>query len=248
MTDGASAATPYGPAERPSGQSKKPPLTAVTRTDRVGRDAADRTSQDSAEEAGPADARRIRDIRGHLPTSVVPITGIDSDQGQDSAEEISPIDARRFRGILGHFATGVVAITAIDPETGRPTGLAANSFTSVSLDPALVSFCVAHTSTTWPRLRMAERHCVNILSAPQRDVCLQFASSGGEKFAGLEWSESPSGEPVIDGALAWLECSVEAEHVAGDHVIVVARVHHLDRHDDGDPLVFYRGSYGTFGD
>ena len=170
----------------------------------------------------------------------------DSDQGQDSAEEISAIDARRFRGILGHFATGVVAITAIDPETGRPTGLAANSFTSVSLDPALVSFCVAHTSTTWPRLRMAERHCVNILSAPQRDVCLQFASSGGEKFAGLEWSESPSGEPVIDGALAWLECSVEAEHVAGDHVIVVARVHHLDRHDDGDPLVFYRGCYGTF--
>jgi 3-hydroxy-9,10-secoandrosta-1,3,5(10)-triene-9,17-dione monooxygenase reductase component len=212
MTDGVSAATPYGPRRSPE-QSQKPPLAAVTEADRAarGRNAADRA-------------------------------------GQDAAEGVSAIDARRFRSILGHFATGVVAITAIDPETGRPTGLAANSFTSVSLDPALVSFCVAHTSTTWPRLRRAERHCVNILSAPQRDVCLRFASRGGEKFAGLEWTGSPSGEPVIDGALAWLECSVEAEHVAGDHVIVVARVHHLDRHHDGDPLVFYKGSYGSFGD
>jgi 3-hydroxy-9,10-secoandrosta-1,3,5(10)-triene-9,17-dione monooxygenase reductase component len=213
MTDGASAARPYGPAGRPSGQGQGPPLTAVSRADRIA--------------SGPSAADRT---------------------GQVAPEGVSAIDARRFRSILGHFATGVVAITAIDPETGRPTGLAANSFTSVSLDPALVSFCVAHTSTTWPRLRKAERHCVNILSAPQRDVCLQFASRGGEKFAGLEWTESPSGEPVIDGALAWLECSVEAEHAAGDHVIVVARVHHLDRHHDGDPLVFYKGSYGSFGD
>jgi flavin reductase (DIM6/NTAB) family NADH-FMN oxidoreductase RutF len=210
MTEGASAATPYGPARPPSGPGQASRLAAVARADRV----------DSG-----------RSAAGRVP-----------------AEGVTAIDARRFRSILGHFATGVVAITAIDPETGRPTGLAANSFTSVSLDPPLVSFCVAHTSTTWPRLREAERHCVNILSAPQRDVCLQFASRGGEKFVGLEWSESPSGEPVIDGALAWLECSVEAEHVAGDHVIVVARVHHLDRHHDGEPLVFYKGSYGSFGD
>jgi 3-hydroxy-9,10-secoandrosta-1,3,5(10)-triene-9,17-dione monooxygenase reductase component len=159
---------------------------------------------------------------------------------------VRAIDAKRFRSILGRFATGVVAITAVDPATGAPTGLAANSFTSVSLEPALVSFCVAHTSTTWPRLREAERHCVNILSASQREVCLQFASKGVEKFAGLGWSESPGGEPVIDGALAWLECSVEAEHPAGDHTIVVARVHHLDRHHDGEPLIFYKGSYGRF--
>ncbi|MFB9838982.1 flavin reductase family protein [Actinoallomurus acaciae] len=162
------------------------------------------------------------------------------------APNVRAIDGRRFRSILGRFATGVVAITAIDPATGAPTGLAANSFTSVSLEPALVSFCVAHTSTTWPRLRAAERLCVNILSAPQREVCLQFAAKGAEKFAGLEWSESPGGGPVIDGALAWLDCSVEAEYPAGDHMIVVARVHHLDRHHDGEPLIFYKGSYGRF--
>jgi 3-hydroxy-9,10-secoandrosta-1,3,5(10)-triene-9,17-dione monooxygenase reductase component len=162
------------------------------------------------------------------------------------ADQVTDIDTMRFRSILGRFATGVVAITAIDPETGRPTGLAANSFTSVSLAPALVSFCVAHTSATWPKLRAAARHCVNILSEPQRDVCLQLATRGVDKFAGLEWIESPGGGPVIDGALAWLECSVEAEYAAGDHVIVVSRVHHLDKHQDGDPLIFYRGRYGRF--
>jgi 3-hydroxy-9,10-secoandrosta-1,3,5(10)-triene-9,17-dione monooxygenase reductase component len=161
-------------------------------------------------------------------------------------ERVTAIDGLRFRGILGHFATGVVAISAVDPATGRPNGLAANAFTSVSLDPPLVSFCVAHTSTTWPKLRGAERLCVSILAASQREVGLQLAAKGGEKFAGLGWTTSPGGGPVIDGALAWLECSVEAEHVAGDHLIVVARVHRLDRHHDGDPLVFYQGGYGTF--
>lgn len=163
-----------------------------------------------------------------------------------AARPVTNIDSMRFRAILGRFATGVVAITAIDPESGVPTGLAANSFTSISLDPPLVGFCVAHTSSTWPKLRSADRQCVNILSEPQTEVCLQLAAKGGDKFAGLEWTTSPSGSPVLDGALAWIECSVEAEYMAGDHVIVVARVHHLDKHHDGEPLVFYKGGYGRF--
>jgi flavin reductase (DIM6/NTAB) family NADH-FMN oxidoreductase RutF len=152
----------------------------------------------------------------------------------------------RFRSVLSRFATGVVAITAIDPETGAPTGLAANSFTSVSLDPPLVGFCVAHTSSTWPKLRDADRHCINILSEPQTEVCLQLAAKGGDKFAGLKWATAPGGSPILDGALAWIECSVESEYAAGDHVIVVARVHHLDKHHDGSPLIFYQGAYGRF--
>ncbi len=162
------------------------------------------------------------------------------------ADKVTGIDGKRFRNILGRFATGVVAVTAIDPATGKPTGLAINAFTSVSLDPPLVAFCVAHASSTWPRIREAGRICVNILSEAQHDVCLQLAARGVDKFAGLEWTRSPGGGPVIDGALAWLECSIEDEHAAGDHAIVVARVHHLEKHHDGDPLVFYRGSYGGF--
>lgn len=208
MTDGAAAATPYGPMRR--------------------------SGQDTAQRSGSR-------------LTITPPPAVRS-APDGPGEQPAEIEAKRFRTILGHFATGVVAITAIDDRTGRPAGLVANSFTSVSLDPALVSFCVAHTSTTWPRLRRADRFCVNILAAPQLEVCRQLAATGGDKFAGLEWTEAPGGAPVIDGALAWLECSVEAEHTAGDHVIVVARVHHLDRHHDGDPLVFYRGSYGSFAD
>jgi 3-hydroxy-9,10-secoandrosta-1,3,5(10)-triene-9,17-dione monooxygenase reductase component len=159
---------------------------------------------------------------------------------------VTHIDGTRFRSVLGRFATGVVAITAIDRNSGRPAGLAANSFTSVSLDPPLVAFCVAHTSTTWPRLRGADRLCVNVLSEVQLDVCKQLAAKGGDKFADLEWTAAPGGSPVLKGALAWIECSVENEHVAGDHVIVVARVHQLDQCHDGAPLVFYRGGYGQF--
>lgn len=159
---------------------------------------------------------------------------------------VTDIDSARFRAVLGRFATGVVAITGIDAGTDRPTGLAANSFTSVSLDPPLVAFCVAHTSTTWPRLRGSERLCINILSEPQLEVCKRLALKGGDKFADITWTGSPGGSPVIEGALAWIEVSVENEHVAGDHVIVVARVHHLDKHHEGEPLLFYKGAYGSF--
>jgi 3-hydroxy-9,10-secoandrosta-1,3,5(10)-triene-9,17-dione monooxygenase reductase component len=165
-----------------------------------------------------------------------------------SGTPVTGVDAATFRSVLGRFATGVVAVTAVEPESGRPTGLAVNSFTSVSLDPPLVAFCVAHTSTTWPLLRAATRFCVNILSEPQLDVSEQLAFKGGtEKFTGIHWTHTPAGAPLIDGALAWIECTVEQEHVAGDHVIVVARVHELAEHHDGTPLIFFRSAYGTFG-
>ena len=156
-----------------------------------------------------------------------------------------PVDPATFRSVLGRFATGVVALTAIDRD-GIPRGLAANSFTSVSLDPPLVAFCVANTSTSWPVMRTAKVITVNILAEHQRAVCAQLANRGGDKFAGLTWRESPGGNPVLDGALAWIDCRVDAEHPAGDHTIVVARVLQLDTHADGGPLVFYNRSYGGF--
>lgn len=155
------------------------------------------------------------------------------------------LDSATFRQVLGHFATGVVAITAVDPENGLPTGLAANSFTSVSLDPPLVGFCVAHTSTSWPRVQQAKRYCINILAEHQEEVCRQLSRKGAEKFQGVGWEPSPGGAPVLHEAAAWLEVTTEDEHVAGDHVIVVARVRHMASQERA-PLLFFRGGYGRF--
>ncbi|MFF2021976.1 flavin reductase family protein [Streptomyces sp. NPDC058171] len=155
-------------------------------------------------------------------------------------------DADAFRSALGRFATGVVVVTGLPGDGTRPSGLTVNSFTSVSLEPPLVSFCAGRDSRTWPGLRTSARICVNILGAGQEQTSRRLARSDPDKFASVAWSGSPSGQPVLDGALAWLECSVEAEHPAGDHHIVVARVHALGAGDDDGPLLFYRGGYGRF--
>ncbi|WP_280494907.1 flavin reductase family protein [Nocardia farcinica] len=160
--------------------------------------------------------------------------------------DLPELDPTLMRHVLGHFATGVVAITGIDPETGQPAGLAANSFTSVSLDPPLIAFCVAATSTSWPRVRAAGRYVVNILAAAQEPVCRQLAARGADKFQGLDWTPSPLGAPVLGECLAWIEAEPQAEHEAGDHTIVVSRVRSLHA-TDRDPLVFFRGRYGSLG-
>ncbi len=154
------------------------------------------------------------------------------------------LDAARFRQVLGHFATGVTVVTGVDGS--EPVGLAVNSFTSVSLDPPLVAFSVSRRSATWPRIRAAGRFTVNILGAEQEAVSRSFASTGGDRFAGIGWHSSPAGSPVLDGALAWVDATVDAEHDAGDHVMVIGRVSALDVAREGAPLVFYRGGYGRF--
>ena len=156
------------------------------------------------------------------------------------------IEARQFRRVLGLFATGVVAVTALDPATGRPVGLAANSFTAVTLRPPLVCVSVAHTSTTWPKIRAARGYCINILAEHQRSICLQLAAPGAEKFRDVAWTASPGGHPILEGALGWLECGVDTEHETGDHVIVISRVLRLDMQPEEPPLIFYRGGYGRF--
>ena len=163
------------------------------------------------------------------------------------AEGVVPggIDAARYRQVLGHFVTGVTVVTT-DDGSGAPAGLSVNSFTSVSLEPPLVAFCVATTSATWPRIRAVGTFCVNVLAHDQEDLARGFATRGADKFRGVGWRPAESGAPVLAGALAWLDCTVEAEHPAGDHVIVVGRVRETGVARDVGPLVFYRGGYGRF--
>jgi flavin reductase (DIM6/NTAB) family NADH-FMN oxidoreductase RutF len=154
-----------------------------------------------------------------------------------------------FQHVLGHFPTGVVIVTAVCD--GAPAGMSIGSFTSVSLDPPLIAILPAKTSVTWPRIAAAGAFCVNILNARQEALYRRFATAGADMSAGVGWRAAPSGAPVLAGALAWLDCSLEQVVEAGDHFIALGRVTALDVGDEqgedrsAGPLVFFQGGYGT---
>ncbi|MGY1670571.1 flavin reductase family protein [Geodermatophilus sp. SYSU D00710] len=153
------------------------------------------------------------------------------------------VDAGAFRRILGRFPTGVVVVSA--SVGGRPVGMAVNSFTSVSLEPPLVCFCAAHSSTTWPDLRRAGGCTVSILASGHEDLARLFARRGADRYGDRDaWTTSPGGHPLLADALGWLDCATVAVHPAGDHDLVLGRV--VDGGAaDGDPLVFAAGRFTT---
>jgi flavin reductase (DIM6/NTAB) family NADH-FMN oxidoreductase RutF len=156
-------------------------------------------------------------------------------------------DQAWYRQVLRRFPTGVVIVTGIFE--GAPAGLSVGSFMSVSLDPQLVAVLPAKTSSSWPKIAAASSFCINILSASQQDLCRRFAVSGGDKFAGVPWHPAPSGAPIVDGALAWIDCEHERSVEAGDHLIVLGQVRALDIDTAQGalaPLIFFQGGYGTF--
>jgi flavin reductase (DIM6/NTAB) family NADH-FMN oxidoreductase RutF len=161
-------------------------------------------------------------------------------------ETSTGIDQARFRQVLGHFPTGVAIVTAMSGDT--PAGLSVGSFMSVSLNPPLVAVLPAKTSTSWPKIAAASSFCINVLNASHQDLCRKFARSGGDKFAGVPWRPAPSGAPILDGALAWIDCEHERSIDAGDHLIVLGQVRVLDigASQTEAPLIFFQGGYGTF--
>jgi 3-hydroxy-9,10-secoandrosta-1,3,5(10)-triene-9,17-dione monooxygenase reductase component len=146
---------------------------------------------------------------------------------------VPELDERTLRDAFGRFATGVTFVTT--QVGGTPLGLIVSSFTAVSLDPPLVSFCPARDSLTWRRMRLAGDFAVTVLGAQHGGFARRAAEPGADRFA----------EPVRD-ALAVIECSLEAEHAAGDHWIVVGRVRRLWLPSGGDPLVYFAGGFGAF--
>ena len=155
------------------------------------------------------------------------------------------IDPSHFRSVLGHYPTGVSVVTGWRGE-GEAAGLAIGTFTSISLDPPLVGFCPAKLSGSWSQMRRHGRFCVNVLGADQLDLCQQFAAPGADKFEGVSHRVSERGLPVLDGIIAAIECEIAAEHEAGDHHVVIGRVLALDILRVADPLLFFKGRYGTF--
>ncbi|OZV77425.1 flavin reductase [Micromonospora echinospora] len=157
-----------------------------------------------------------------------------------TTEPTTTVDPDRFRGLLRHQAAAVTVITAAGQP---PVGFTATSFTSVSLHPPLVSFCIAHNTSSWPVIARADHIAVHLLTRNQDDIARTFATSGIDRFAGhARWSTGPHGVPVLPDALAWLVCRVTDRITAGDHAIVLAEPV-AGEHNDGEPLIYHRGRY-----
>jgi len=145
--------------------------------------------------------------------------------------------------VLGHVPTPVVAVTA-SCEQG-PAALAIGSFVSVSLEPLLVGFFPAKTSTSWPAIRSAGAFCINVLADDQTALSRGFAVRGGDKFTNVRWRPAPSGAPILEGCVVWIDCELEDEIDAGDHFLALGRVEALEHARDAHALVFHRGAYTT---
>ncbi len=153
-------------------------------------------------------------------------------------------DPSALRKAFGHYPTGVALITAMGPD--GPVGMLVSSFTTVSLRPALVAFCAAHTSTTWPLIADARSCCINVLEASQEELCRQLATRREQRFESVAWSAAPSGAPVVAGVAAWLDCVIAEVRVAGDHDLVLLDVVAHDASPEREPLLFHRSAYRAF--
>lgn len=146
---------------------------------------------------------------------------------------------RLFRDILGQFTTGVVLVTAQTPK--GPVGLSVNSFTSVALEPPLVAWCAAVTSTTWPSIRAAGGFAVTILGGQHERLCRVFSRKGADRFAGGTWTHTRTGHPILTDGLGWLDCRIMTVYRAGDHDLVIAEAIGGEVAGKGDPLIFHAG-------
>lgn len=152
-------------------------------------------------------------------------------------------DPRVFRTTLGHYASAITIIGGLVDD--EPVGFTCQSFYSVSTEPPLVSFSVMRNSSSYPRIRETGRFSVNVLSQHQHTMSDQFARSGTDKWAGIDWSATSNRNPVIADTLMWLDCAIWAEHEAGDHLIVVGYVNEMSPTEwhKHDPLLYFKGQY-----
>ncbi|MFJ9752234.1 flavin reductase family protein [Streptomyces chartreusis] len=151
------------------------------------------------------------------------------------------VDPQALRSVCANWATGVTVITS--GSTAHRTGLTVNSFTSVSLDPALILVCIHNDSGELPVLRRTGAFAVNILAADQEELCRSFASRHTRHSAKADTRPGITGVPVLSDALAYLECRIEREVDAGDHVIVIGEVVDLAVQREEGPLTFFRNTF-----
>jgi flavin reductase (DIM6/NTAB) family NADH-FMN oxidoreductase RutF len=161
--------------------------------------------------------------------------------------EASRIDSDTYRAVMRHLPTGVAAICSTDPVTGAQNGMIVGTFASLSMEPALVTFSVMHSSTSWPRIADAGTFSVSLLAEDQQQVCRALSAKGEDKLSKVAWSESAWGAPHLDGSLAWFDCRIEQQFTAGDHVVVIASVLDMTPAEGASaPLIFHGGRFGSF--
>lgn len=153
------------------------------------------------------------------------------------------VDERTFRKAMGCFASGVSVVTTCDAAK-RPVGVTVSAFSSVSLEPPLVLFCLDKRTTDLASFREGA-FAINILQEAQRQVSIQFASRLGEKWQGIAYDTNAHGVPLIRDSLARLECVVHQVVDGGDHDIIIGRVEALDYQTGGQPLLYFRGAYAN---
>jgi flavin reductase len=182
------------------------------------------------------------------PPSSRPETAVSDDATVPAAVSGDPHDPIVFRAVLGRFATGVTVMTSILDDV--PHAMTANAVTSVSLDPPLVLVCVERGAVMASHVEGSGVFALSVLSADQAALSGAFADParplGAAQFAGVATRPGVTGAPLVEGALAHVDCRVTAIHPGGDHVIVVGEVVTLEASDEDDPLLYYRGGYGRW--
>jgi flavin reductase (DIM6/NTAB) family NADH-FMN oxidoreductase RutF len=156
------------------------------------------------------------------------------------------IEKNELRRVMGHFATGVTVITSVR-SSGQIHGLTANAFTSVSLTPPLLLVCIDKKAESYPCFDESRVFTVNVLAADQEALSRRFAVTGGDKFDGVSYKVGANGAPILDGALAYLECRVTEKIDGGDHTIYIGEIQQAET-KEGKPLLFFRGGYRELGD
>ncbi|MDO1481870.1 flavin reductase family protein [Rhodococcus ruber] len=157
------------------------------------------------------------------------------------AQFTEPLGARELRRVFGVFPSGIVSVCSL--VDGTRVGMVFSSFTSVSLDPPLVSVCVDHGSETWPSLRRANHLGVSVLGISHAEAARRLSSRTVDRFDGLDFESNAEGALFLAGAPAWLDCTIEAELAGGDHNVVLLRVERMATSDDAKPLVFHGSTF-----
>ncbi|UYP19550.1 flavin reductase family protein [Rhodococcus sp. Z13] len=153
-------------------------------------------------------------------------------------------DPDLFKKVVGRFPTGLTVVTGV--RDGLPQGMTLQSFMSLSLDPALIAIAVARTSTTWPNIEAGGSFAVNVLARHHSSLARTFSLSPEKRFESVAYSTSKAGNPVLDEAVTWLDCTLDNVLDGGDHIIAIGRVVELKTHDEQDdvePIVFYRSGF-----